>query len=324
MNMDRPRKSHYLPRFHLAGFTTVEEVNGDLYVFDQTTGREWRSSPGKAATERDFYRVDLGPAEDPDIMEKILSQVEGEFSRVVQDIITHRRLPASAQDFDCFLNFVASMVTRTPRTRKVAAGAVDKAIKAELRNVLATPEGWARFRQVCAVAGHEPREDQYEEYRRFADSDDYSADLDQTSHVKMMAQEMMDTLLPALAERSWALGIATDDAPDFIFSDFPVAFWPVKGADGGKPINLLSRNTVLSFPINRRLIAIARYENQEPVRLVFPRGVCVFNTWTLSGARQLFAPTPDFSYLTPDGTVGSKADLREYHRRRQERGKENV
>jgi hypothetical protein len=316
MKSERPRKSHYLPRFFLAGFTACGEVGGDLYVFDQTTGQSWLSSPRKAVTERDFYVVDLGPAEDPDVMEKILSRLEGEFSRVLRDIITKKRLPSGGEDFNWFLNFVASTVTRIPRTRKIASSAIDKAMKAELRQALATREGWTQFRQVCAAAGRQVRDDQYEEYRQVAESEDYSADLDQTSHVQMMVTHMMDALLPALAERSWALGIATDDAPDFICSDVPVGVWPVKGADVGKPLTFLSRNTVLSFPITRRLVAIARYESQKPVRLVIPKGVSLFNTWTLSEARQIFSPAPDFSYLTLDGTIGGKADLREYHRRR--------
>jgi hypothetical protein len=141
MTAQRPRKSHYLPKFYLAGFTANGEAEADLYVFDQTTLREWPSCPNKAATERDFYVVDLGPTEDPDVMEKVFSRLEGDFSRVVRDIIARRQLPTDDADFNWFLNFAASMVARTPRTRKLAAGAIDKATKAELRKVLSTPEG---------------------------------------------------------------------------------------------------------------------------------------------------------------------------------------
>jgi hypothetical protein len=317
MKAERPRKSHYLPRFYLAGFTASGKVGSKLYVFDRTTGQGWQSSPKNAAIERDFYLVDLGSNEDPDIMEKIFSRLEGEFSRVLRKINTQLQLPTDGDDFNWFLNFVASMVTRIPHTRKVLSNVIDRATRTRLRQKLATREGWAQFRRVCKAAGHQIRNDEYEEYKHFAESENYSANLDQTSHVQMMVKQMMDALLPALAERSWALGIASDDAPDFICSDVPVGVWPTNGADVGKPISVRSRNTVLSFPISRCLVAIARYERQEPVRVVIPRGVCLFNTWTLSEARQIFAPAPDFSYLAPDGTIGGKADLREYHRRRQ-------
>src|SRR5207253_2969527 len=105
---------------------------------------------------------------------------------------------------------------------------------------------------------------------------------------------------PALAERSWSLGIATDDAPDFICSDMPVGVFAAKGADIGKPLTLLSRRTVLSFPINRHLVAFARYEKRGPVQMVLPPGVALTNYWTLSGALQVFSPAPEFSFMTPD------------------------
>jgi hypothetical protein len=316
---NRPRKSHYLPKFYLAGFTASGQVNDTLYVLDQATGREWPSCPANSATERDFYVVDLGPGEDPDMMEKCLSHLEGEFSGVVRDIIARERLP-EGQDFAWFLNFVASMVVRIPRTRKVVSAVTDKASKEHLRNALATRDGWADFRQVLASAGRSVADEEYEQFKRFADGEDYSVNLDQTSHVQMMAKQMIDALLPPLAQRHWTLIIAADDAPDLICSDMPVGVWPDKSADFSKPITLLSAGTVLSFPLTRRLIAVARYEKRKPVLGVGAPGVALFNTWTLSDARRVFSPGPDFSFLLPDKTIGRKADLQEIHRRRRERG----
>src|SRR5262249_17618234 len=219
---------------YLAGFTANGAAEGDLHVFDQSTLRYWLSSPSNAATERDFYVVDLGPTEDPDGMEKVFSRLEADFSRVVGEIITRRELPRDDADFNWFLNFVASMVARTPRMRRVAASAIDKASKVQLRKAPATPEGWAQFRQVCMEAGRQVGEHEQQEYKRFADSEDYTVDFDQTSHVQVMATEMIDALLPALAERHWSLGIATDDAPDFVCSDMPVGVFSAKSADIGK------------------------------------------------------------------------------------------
>jgi hypothetical protein len=315
MAAERPRKSHFLPQFYLAGFTASGRVDDDLYVVDQATLREWPSCPKKAATERDLYVVELGPGEDPDVIEKIFSRLEGEFSRVLRDIIARRELPRDAVDFNWFLNFVASTATRIPHMREVMAGVIDKATKAELRQQLATAEGWARFREVVVAAGHQLRNVQHEVYKRFAESEGYSVNLDQTTHVQMMVTQLIDALLPALAERHWSLGIADDDVPDFVCSDMPVGVFPVRGADIGKPINLLSRETMLSFPINRRLVALARYNKRSPVQVVTAPGVRLFNYWTISSARQVFSPSPDFSLMTPPGDVWGKAELLEFLRR---------
>src|SRR5260370_18814289 len=136
---ERSRMHHYVPSFHLAGFTSSGDESGDLYVLDQARAEEWKSSPRKTARQRDFYAVDVGPSEDPSLMEQILGRLEGQFSHVVRDIIEQKRLPSDA-DFDCFLNFVALMTVRIPRTRQVTSLAIDRELKEKLRQVLATPD----------------------------------------------------------------------------------------------------------------------------------------------------------------------------------------
>src|SRR5262249_9373605 len=66
---------------------------GIPHTFCRTATRLWPSSPANSAAERDFHVVELGPGDDPDMMEKILSQLEGEFSRVVRHIVVQKRLP---------------------------------------------------------------------------------------------------------------------------------------------------------------------------------------------------------------------------------------
>jgi hypothetical protein len=312
VKQNHPRKSHYLPKFYLAGFTRSGEIGDDLYVLDQVTGQEWPSSPAKAATQRDFYAVDLGPTEDPFVVEKCLGMLEGEFSRVVRGIVEHKQLPTTADDFDWFLNFVASMVVRIPRTRRIVTAAVDRVTKDEFRNLFASRDDWERFKQTLATQGTIVPDGEYDAFKSLAINGEYNVDLDHTTHVQMMVKQMMDALLPPLAERSWSLGIAEDDAPDLVCSDVPVSVWPTREADLAQPVTLLTRNTVLSFPITRRLIAIARYERRGAVLRVIPRGVAMFNTWTLSAARQVISTEPDFAYLGPDGTVCGKAELRRF------------
>lgn len=311
----RPRKHHYLPKFYLAGFTHSGDVHGDLYVLDLSAIKEWKSSPEQTANQRDFYAVDLGPTEDPSMMEQILGRLEAKFSRVIRKIVENERLP-SGIDFDWFLNFVALMAVRIPRTRKLFSHVTDRVMKDQLRRQLASVEGWKQFKQVVEIDGKKIRDDEYEAYRRFANSEEYNVDLDQTSHVQMMV-DMVDPLLPALAARNWYLGIAADDAPDLICSDFLVSEWPTKSADLTKPLTLTSPGTFLTFPITRRLIALATFERKPPVVEVNQEGIALFNTITARQARQLFAPGPDFTYLAHDKSIKRKSDLLQFLCKRQ-------
>jgi hypothetical protein len=307
---------HYVPSFYLAGFTASGDESGDVYVLDQGRAEEWKSSPRKTARKRDFYAVDLGPHQDPSLMEQILGRLEGEFCSIVRDIIEHKRLPSDG-DFDCFLNFVALMAVRIPRTRELTSAAIDRELKQRLRETLATPGGWKQFKHAVESKGTQIRDDEYEEYRRFAMGDDYHVNFDQTSHVQMMVK-MIDSLLLALAARSWTLGVTSSDTPDLICSDVPVWLSATKSADLSRPVTLDCPDTLLTFPITRRLIALAHFERRPPVVGVNPRGVAAFNTMTATEATQLFAAGPDFTYLDHNGTIRSKADLLGFPRNRQE------
>jgi hypothetical protein len=278
----RFRKNHYLPKFWLAGFTQSGDIDDDLHVLDLAHVNEWKSSPEQAANRRDFYAVDFGPNTDPSIVEQILSGVEGQCSQVIREIIKNKHLPAS-DGFDVFLNFIALMVVRTPRTRSLFSLVSDSVVKDHVRAIFATPKGWCEFRRVLEDRGMHTEDKDFERYEQFALGEDYSADLDQTSHVQMMV-EMIDPLLPALAARHWSIGIAAEHAPDLICSDFPVSAWPTKDADMSKPLSLNSPHTLLSFPITRRLIALAAFEPQTPIVEVRERGIALFNTITVTGA----------------------------------------
>jgi len=311
---NRSRKHHYLAKFQLAHFTHSGEAHGDLYVFDLAEVRAWKSSPEQAANQRDYYAVDLGPNEDPSAMEHILGRLEGECSRVLREIVEQERLPRG-DDLECLLNFVALTAVRIPRTRKLVSHITDEVLKNHLRGTLASPDDWQQFRQVLENQGRQLRDDEYEVYRQFSLGGDYSVDLDQTSHVQMMVK-MIDPLLHALAARHWSLGIAGEDAPDLIYSDAPVSGWPTRHADSARPLTLNSPNTVLSFPITRRLIVLATFEKRPSILEVNRQGIAGFNAFTATGARQIFTAGPEFTYLARDKTI-RKLDLLQFLRKQQ-------
>ncbi|OWK35218.1 DUF4238 domain-containing protein [Fimbriiglobus ruber] len=308
MKPKRPRKSHYLPKFYLSAFTMSGKPDGELFVVDLSTCKEWRASPENTAREKDLYVVDLGVEEDPDQVEKVLAMLEGEFARVLRSIVQDQKLP-SGDDFVWFLNFVAIQVTRLQGTRKTVANAVDRNMKAELREMFSTPEGWAQFRQTMETLGHVVPDSEFENFKRLALSEEYTVDLDQTTHVQIMVKQMIDELLPVLNERYWTLGVLAPDAPDLLCSDAPVSVWPTKDTDPTKRLTVATPGTVLTFPLTRRLIAIARYERQPPILGVKPEGAALFNRWTCFGARQVISATPNFTFLNTNGVMADKAKL---------------
>lgn len=79
--MSSPKLHHYVPQFHLRRFANDE---GRLWAWDKQTDRIFRTSPGGIAAEKQFYRLTQYEADghDPLIMEKQLSEMEGEVSLI--------------------------------------------------------------------------------------------------------------------------------------------------------------------------------------------------------------------------------------------------
>jgi len=219
---NRPRRHHYVPSFYLAGFTLSGSDEDRLNVFDQGQIRMWPSSPKNAGLSRDFYAIELGPDVDPSCFEsEVLARVEGEVSLVIQTVVKTDRLP-QGHDFDVLLNFVALLASRTPRIRRLVGQVTDLVVKGSVQSLVATKEGWRQFQDYCHDSGIEQNDDEAEQMRQFILSGEYEVDLDQTSHVQKIV-ELVDAMLPLLAQRHWSLGIAAPGVPNFVCSDAPVS-----------------------------------------------------------------------------------------------------
>src|SRR5712691_12515681 len=71
--MPEPRKHHYLSQFYLRGFS----VNGrSICQIEKRGGRAYVSSIRDTAATRDYHELDYPGADDPNVVEKRLAQIE--------------------------------------------------------------------------------------------------------------------------------------------------------------------------------------------------------------------------------------------------------
>src|SRR4051812_1000220 len=84
--MNFPKLHHYVPRFYLERFANAA---GCLWVWDKTRDVSFQTSPSRIAAETHFYRQDdlAAAGHDPLTMEKQLSEIEGEVSRITNQWI---------------------------------------------------------------------------------------------------------------------------------------------------------------------------------------------------------------------------------------------
>src|SRR5882757_6761472 len=108
--MDTPHKHHFVPKFHLKGFTNAD---GKLWVTDFKTRRQWTSTPLNSAFERDFYKADLGEDINPMWFETAMGEnVEPIMAQVLEFILDTKEIPPCGHAYDIFLNLIAFSCVR--------------------------------------------------------------------------------------------------------------------------------------------------------------------------------------------------------------------
>lgn len=111
------RRHHYIPQLYFSGFTESGEKNGLLYAHDLHQLKTWQAKPSNVAFVKDFYRIDA-PGIDPDEVEKLFWEVEGEAARVLKKIIELNKLPGRPKDYNILMHFMAQLVVRRPSVRE--------------------------------------------------------------------------------------------------------------------------------------------------------------------------------------------------------------
>jgi hypothetical protein len=96
------------------------------------------------------------------------------------------------------------------------------------------------------------------------------------------------------------LGVLNDSAPDLICSDRPVSVVPPANIPLRKMPDLRDHDTLVIFPLNKRMVALGTYMKAKPVSKTGRYEVAYLNHYTADGSRQVFHAGSDFAILGPD------------------------
>jgi hypothetical protein len=112
--MSKVKRQHYVPRFLLAGFAGED---GKLSVFGRERGCWFRAEPENVAVQRYYHaeRTEAGEI-DTQRIENELSQIEGDGSSVVRDLLSGKK--PTADQRNAFALFLTSQDFRSPRKRQ--------------------------------------------------------------------------------------------------------------------------------------------------------------------------------------------------------------
>jgi hypothetical protein len=151
--MNNPRRHHYVPQFHQKRFA---DSGGRFWVWDKITDRIFQSTQGSIAVESDFYRLHEFEKQgrDPFVMEKQLSDMEGQMSLITEQWLGWLRniepgdqIPIPKPNREVVSRFMAVQFLRTADTRDILCAMhdeehPDKPLSAEERTKLHTELIW--------------------------------------------------------------------------------------------------------------------------------------------------------------------------------------
>lgn len=252
------RRHHYVPKFYLAGFMASATKADLLWVFDKKTNKSWKSKPGNAAFERDFFRADL-PGLSPDIFENALSEFESKASGVLKDLIRTVSMP-SGESFIILMNLIALMATRIPGFRHAIAEPLSDISKFILKMLVSSPDKFKALVRKMKRNGFNTLENvPYSRVKEFVESDEYEISVSRGWLIRYQL-ESAGFIVPLLFKRNWTLAFIDNSEFSFITSDRPVVLMWAKPMPRSWSPGFALPDTKLIFPLGKRLVLLGRFE----------------------------------------------------------------
>lgn len=299
-----PRKHHFDPKCHLAGFTEDGEQTGHLWVTDFKRQKQWRSSPVNAAHRRDYYRL-TDQNVDPLMAETAFANIESIVAPLLKSLYADPRLPTDCELGD-LVYFAAIQFIRVPAYRPMLLWMAQSIHRKWLAEALKTPKSWAKTLKKSG-SSFEGVDVNYERMLKFQrevmDSGEYTLSAETDWFIKRGFNAVKDVIVPSFGERLWRACISSSGS--FIGSDNPV----VMDGPQDQTVGFVSADVIV-FVVNRRLLLYGTNMEVRPQR-VTRNLIARHNTLTMLKAdEQVYSHTPDFCWI--DETGKYQTDWRQF------------
>jgi hypothetical protein len=289
------RMHHYVPRCYLKGFSVPRKKTRQVVVFDCKSGKSFTTATENVAVERDFNRVEM-EGHSPDVLETAMSGFETKIHAALDSIIAAKSI-RQVDDRAYLFNLIGLLALRNPGQRKRWRDFREQVAKRIMHLATATPERWASQVAQAKAAGaiSKDADTDYAKVREMVVDDGYRIEVSTEEHISKEMQSL-DTILPCIFERKWALLKCQTNSGGFVTSDHPVCLmWSEPGRRG--PIGFRLRGTEIVFPICSRLAIVGAFEIQEHEMDASEELVAAINGTLIQFAdRHLYARDYNFHY----------------------------
>jgi Protein of unknown function (DUF4238) len=312
------RRHHYVPEFYLKGFAVARKKSHQLIAFDGKSRKAFPTATRNVAVERDFNRVEI-EGHRPDAFENAMARFEMRAALALERIIAAKSI-RQTEDRSYLFNLIGLLAVRNPRLRETWRDFQEQIAKRIMWLATDTPERWASQVARAQASGYMSKDadTDYTKVRKFTTEEQYRLKV-RTEHHIVLEMRGLDTILPSLFKRKWALLKCPDNSGGFVTSDHPVCLMWSDGKKHG-PVGHGRRETELIFPICRRLAMVGAFEIDDDEIDAPEELVAVINGIVIQFAeRHVYARDYNFRYTLSDETPrkGSKL-IRDRRLRRRE------
>ncbi|MCA0057321.1 DUF4238 domain-containing protein [Mesorhizobium sp. B261B1A] len=300
---------HFIPQFYLRGFSdAVDRRKSQVFVFDQSTKRSFRTLVRNIGARRNFFRIDV-EGFDPNHVEDGMAEIEGEIAPLLEEVIATKSFPSDAH-FSSIMMLMGNVAVRNPRFRSMIEDLHVKVANGMIRTTVKDKDRYHDSIREAREKGAPIRDDiSYEDMKEFVERGEYNIAIDQT-YLIGLELDSVPTVVEQLASRSWSFASAPP-ATTFITCDDPVVLAWADGQDRGlysPGFGVLG--TIVMFPIAPELALIGLFVKQPPNRSFRRDQVADMNTSIAKNStKQLYARDGEFEINTRSGLYTRGKDL---------------
>lgn len=300
---------HFIPQFYLRGFSdAVDKRKSQVFVFDQSTKKSFRTLVRNIGARRNFFRIDV-EGFDPNHVEDGMAEVEGVIAPLLDEVIATKSFP-SDEHFSSVMLLMGNVAVRNPRFRSMIEDLHIKLANGMMRMTIQDKVRYHDSVREAREQGAPIRDDiSYEDMKSFIERGEYKIAIDQTYLIKLEL-DAVPMVVEQLARRSWSFASATPGTT-FITCDDPVVLaWADEKNRGPYSPGFGLADTIAMFPISPKLALIGLFVKQPPNRNFRRDQVADTNTSIAKNAtKQLYARDGEFEINTWAGCYTRGMDL---------------
>lgn len=301
--MTEPRKHHFVSQAYLAGFAEISKKKKRIAAFDVVSGREFLANTQDVGAERDFNRIESDP-EDPNFLEKQLSELEGKIPLTVQSITETQTL--NEDTLSVILAVIALYYVRNPALRKQIHEQHERAIKMLFEHSVHDQENFEGVLEYIHGCGFDSSGKTREGIREQLLSGEFKLEPDQDFLIDTEMEQIIP-IVRVLTQRQWAVLTADAGTGNFITSDRPVGIEYCNPEQVPKLARnspgLAVRGTLIWFPLNRNCAVVGSFEGYFQNCETTPEMVAHVNSRMISNAEKQIYYYPEEGFNFRNGKI---------------------